>query len=204
MNYADITDTALSYADREDTEVTSRIDKFLRIVEARINRFLKTQKMAVRSVIITTADKYYYGLPSGFSGIRNITLINGSSRTPGQYINPEQMDNIKNSASETNVTGLYYNFVADQLQIYPSHNNKTLEILHYQDVKELNSSQTNWISDYNPDVYIFGLLVEINAFVKDASTAAAWDQRFKEALAEIKEDDQISRWSGPPLVIRTG
>ena len=51
---------------------------------------------------------------------------------------------------------------------------------------------------------IFGLLVEINAFVKDASTAAAWDQRFKEALAEIKEDDQISRWSGPPLVIRTG
>lgn len=203
MNYSEIRDLALAYADRSDTEVTSRIDSFLKIVEARVNRALKTRDMSSRTTISTVLDQEYYSLPADFAGLRDIEFrdtVNSDIRITMHYLTPEQM----NIVYSNSLQGYYYTLVANKLQISPTQpSGKIIEIVYYQKLVPLTSlATTNWLSASHPDVYTFGLLVEISSFVKDAEAKALWDVRFVDAVAAIQTDDDRIRWSGTPLTIR--
>lgn len=203
MNYTDIVNTALLYADRgDDDEVTSKVDSFLRIVEARINRVLQTRNQSKRAYLLTSSTADYYSLPSDFAGLRNIILkteVNSISGTPMEYMTPEYL----NAYIEAGNTGAYYTIISNSIQIPPVDDNQVLEVIYYQKIVPLTSTASeNWLSSYSPDTYIQGLLVEISSFVKDADSAALWESRFKGSLDEISLEDAIDRWSGPPLSVR--
>ena len=204
MNYTEIVDLALSYSDREDIEVANRMDNFLRMVESRVNRVLKTGRMTNRATIPTVEDQEYYGLPADFLGMRDIeirTSANSRDRVTLQYRSPEQM----NDDARYSSTSPSYTIIAQQLQIFPPQADKLLEIVYHQFVPKLTpEAPSNWLSEINPDAYVFGLLVEINSFVKDAETATLWDARFNGTMKEIESEDRKSRWSGTALTTRVG
>ena len=66
----------------------------------------------------------------------------------------------------------------------------------------MTDDESNWLSEKNPDAYIFGLCAEIAAFAKDDISFQVYDSRFKESLANITQDDQVTRWSGPALRVQ--
>ena len=73
-----------------------------------------------------------------------------------------------------------------------------LELVYHQRLPALVSDDdSNWLTEKNPDAYVFGLCTEIGAFAKDESAFATYDARFKEALSNVTQEDQITRWSGP-------
>ena len=209
MNYLEVKEIALSYSDREsDAELPAKIDSFLRIVEARVDRVLKVQRMTVRTLLTTVAGQEYYGLPSDFAGLRDIEVrsadtIDGEARdrVTLEYLSPEQMNSATGiPASQSNI---YYTIIANQLQISPPQDSNVLELVYYRKLPNLTENDnTNWLSEDNPDTYVFGLMVEISAFVKNEQSTALWDARFKESLAEIDLDDSKSRWSGSSLQVK--
>lgn len=205
--YTLIVDTALAYADRQDQEVKDRMLYFMRVVEGRINRRLQTREMSKRSFIVTNAGKEHYCLPEDFAGLRHIEVRDapGSySRLTPEFATPEYMTHIV--ASYTNSgspTKLYYSIISDQLHIFPKLDGLILGILYYQKLTPLTpTTPKNWLSYSNPDCYLFGIMVEISYFVKDPETAAVWENRFQQALAEIELNDAIDRWSGPTPTMR--
>ena len=205
MQYQDIIDMALKYADRfHDNEISDMMDSFLYMVESRVNKNLKVQKMTCRAQIITQPDQEYYGLPADFSGLRDIEIRNeDASRTRYtlDYMSPEQM----NTYSGQSDNRIFYNIIANQLQIMPPADNLVLEIVYYRKVPHLSDTKLdNWLSIDFPDVYVFGLMVEINSYVKDAQSTELWDIRFRSAMDELENYDQLTRWSGTALTMRTG
>ena len=206
MNYSEIVDLALSYADRQDEEVTSRVDKFIKIMESRTNRKLRTFDMSVRSQLPMVEDQVYYGLPADFGGLRDIEMVSASEsgRKTLSYVSPEQMNGFSNRGGSSRK--IYYTLVAKQIQIWPTQTDEfTMEIIYYQKVTNLNSTDNeNWLAESNPDAYIFGILVEISSFTKDKDTALMWDGRFRETLGEIVDEDQQDRWSGTAMEVRLG
>lgn len=201
MNYTEIIDMALGYADRTDTEVTSRMDSFLRIVESRTNRPLNTQKMVSRVSIESVTDQEYYGLPADFDGLRDIEVspVGGGKITTPKYHSPEQLNNREG----VKFNDIAYAIIDDQLRIHPAQTEQFIQLVYYQNLPELSpGTPNNWLSDLYPDCYVFGLCVEINAFVKDAETANMWDARFKESVASIQSNDRDTRWSGTALQMR--
>lgn len=205
MDYATILAMSLGYADRTDDEVANNIPNFIRVVESRINRFLKTREMSVRTIHNSVANQEYYSLPTDFNGLRDIEVKdvdNPSSICTLSLVSPEQMNQRITCKNSEGV----YTIVGNQLQIYPIlPANKILEIIYYRKLIGLTeASSTNWLSLSNPDVYIFGLLVEINAFTKDVNATTLWDTRFKESLESLKDNDEMNRWSGTSLQMRTG
>jgi len=201
MNYSEIIELALGYADRSDAEVTDRMDDFLKLVEARVNRKLEVRKMSTRSQINTVEGQAYYGLPTDFNGLRDIEIAGDKTLTL-RYLTPEQM-NMQTQTSTDAYTQIYYTIVADQLQIHPTQSDNVLEIVYYQMLPALTDVDIeNWLSFVAPDAYVFGLLVEINSFVKDATTAQLWDGRFEQVMDELETDDKDDRWSGTPLQVR--
>lgn len=206
MNYEEVKTAALAYADRKDNSVINQMDTFITVVEARINRVLSTREMSARATINMSSDVEYYGLPCDFKELRDIEVQNTDgigSRVTAQYLNPEQMNAFADTANTDGLIG--YTIIADQLQVRPPLDDKVLEIVYLQRLPNLSTaSPSNWLSENNPDAYIFGLLVEINSYIKDAETVAIWESRFNTALGAISNDDAVSRWSGTPLQVKVG
>ena len=206
MNYADIVSLTLGYADRQDTEVTSRIDLFMRVTEARINRLLMTLDMSCRATTPMSSTTEYYSLPINYSVMRSIKVIdnnNSKSRVTLLQVNPEQMANIINNG-ETQFP--CYTVISGDIQVQPFYDNThSLEINYFQTLPPLSTGiTTNWLSESNPDAYVFGILVEINSFIKDAEASALWDNRFQQAMSEITLNDAKSTWSGTSLTTFPG
>jgi hypothetical protein len=194
-----------AYTDRYDEELDDAIPAFLRIVESKINTAMKTGEQSVRAQIPLNAGQEYYSLPCDFGGFRDVELVNtgGSANSNGAagktlvYLAPEEMNKISRGGNQRN---MYYTITANQIQIAPAHADEVLEVVYYQLVPPLlNPTDSNWLSDKHPDAYVFGLCAEISAFAKDEVSFQGYDARFKESLASITMDDQITRWSGPSL-----
>ena len=203
MNYSEIRDMVISYSDREDAEVQDRIDRFMRITEARVNRLLKIGTMSVRAKIVLLEGQDYYTLPPDFSGMRAVKMITESGGEATLHLlTPELSVSIGNADG---ITGVYYTIIGQQLKITPTQSLSSLEITYYQKIPPLTESEpNNWLATTSPDVYIFGVLVEINSFVKDAEAASLWDGRFSQSIKDMEYSDSVTRWSGTPMQIRIG
>lgn len=208
MNYQELADAARTYADRNDFEVIDNIDTFIIMAEARMNRVLKTRKQSNRAYTPTVEGQEYYSLPPDYAGIRDIQINSDlpdvdHKTVPCHYLNPE-LFNIK--ANEPYGGKTYYTIIADQFQIYPKQSaGKTIEIVYYQKVPPLTATNfLNWMSQDHPDIYLSGIITEIELFVKNYETANLWDARMNRAIEELDNADIKERWSGSQLVTRVG
>jgi hypothetical protein len=66
------------------------------------------------------------------------------------------------------------------------------------------TAPSNWLLAEHPDCYLFGSLVEAEAFIGEDQRALAWGQRREMAFGSIEAHDQRKRWGGAPLQMRTG
>ena len=198
MNYKEIIDAAKAYTDRYDEELAGTMTAFTRVVEAKINNALRTGDQSVRSQIWLRTGEEYYGLPCDWGGARDVEILHKGEQHGRTlvYLAPEQMNKLSRQHGEHN----YYTIIAGQIQIAPPADDQILEIIYYQRLPPLESDDdTNWLTEKNCDAYIFGLCCEISAFAKDALLFEGYKARFAEALMDITQEDQITRWSGPAL-----
>jgi len=200
MKYQEVLDMAIAYSDRSDIEVVENMDNFLRIVESRINTRISVDKQFARATIPTFIDQQYYGLPSDFITLRDIQIqtVGDTNYCTPKYVSPEQM----NKEIAAGNTELIYTLLAQQIQIYPTIDAQQIEIVYARNIPELNDVDVNnWISNQFPNVYIFGILVEIASFVKDVDAGTIWEQRFQAELSTLTQQDDMGTWSGPSLRI---
>ena len=206
MNYTEIRDLSLSYSDREDSDIISRIDGFLYMVECKLNRLLMSNEMEVTSIIYYIADNVYeYSLPSDFGELRTISIIttgDANSKTPLELINPDQMAWAKLNSS----SGMYYSINNGKLEIYPSlSSTQSILIKYLQHVPKLTSIvTTNWLSIKYPDLYVVGLLVEISTFAKDWDAVSNFNTRFDAVVNDTILKDKRAKHSGNPMRVRVG
>lgn len=205
MNFKEIKTAAQAYCDRYDEELVSAMPAFTKVVEAKINNALRTGDQSVRSQIWLERDQEYYGLPSDWGGARDVEILE-SGKKHGRtlvYLSPEEMNKLSRRQERGRSRHNYYTIIADQIQIAPPSDNEVLEIVYYQRLPALGSdTDSNWLTEKNPDAYIFGLCTEISAFAKDDLLYAGYQQRFMDALADVTMEDQITRWSGPALRVQ--
>lgn len=207
MNYDEVKQLALSYADRSDVATTSRINDFIRMAEARINRLLKTRKQTGRAYTLAEKHKDRYTLPPDYIGLRTINYTlkvpTGGESTVSEmlYLTPRQLTNL----GETRSSAVYYTIVDDQFQIHPKlDDGYTIEIVYYRKVPTLSeSAPANWMSEGHPDIYVSAIAAEISLFVKDYEAMNMWAARLAEAINELDNTDAEERWTASTLTMRT-
>jgi len=208
MNYSELVAGSIAYADRYDLEVSQNIDMFIVMVEARVNRLLKTRKQSARAYTLTQDGTEYYSLPPDWAGMRDIQLT--SAIPTGEHgvqsfslLDPKQFDKKRGVPYSGS---LYYTVIADQIQIFPIQEaGKTIEMVYFQKVPNLNSTDSsNWMSADQPDIYLAGMTAEIELFAKNYDAATGWYDRLKIAVDELDSVDWVERWSGDSLQVRLG
>ena len=202
MNYKEIVVAAQAYTDRYDEELASNMTAFTRVVEAKVNNALRTGEQSVRAQIWLKTGEEYYGLPCDFGGFRDVEILHEGQQHGKTlvYLAPEEMNKLSRENNSDRGGHHYHTVIAGQIQVSPPADHQVLEVVYYQRLPELNEDDaTNWLTEKNPDAYIFGLCTEISAFAKDAMAYEGYKVRFQESLMDITQEDQITRWSGPAL-----
>jgi hypothetical protein len=65
-----------------------------------------------------------------------------------------------------------------------------VEILYYELPPLLdNTNQTNWLSEYAPNLLLYGCLVEATPFVKDDERVQLWQSYYDRSLAALNGED---------------
>lgn len=202
MNYTEIVNAALAFANRSDSETTSNVDMFLRLVEAKIDRILRVRQQCASAYITTLAGTTAYSLPTDYARLRDVnirTSVDSTDRKSLKFAAPEYF----NAYRKADLDDWYYTTVGDIIHIWPAQDDKILEVVYYKKIAPLTSSNTtNWVSINMPDLYVCGLVVEILKFNKDYEAAEIWEAKLVEQVAlTVNESDQ-DMWSGSTYTIR--
>ena len=194
--YSELNTAVANWLDRDD--LTDRIPEFIALCEARFNRLLRIRAMEYKQTASTVSGQRNLALPTGFIQMRNLQ-INASPIVPMQYVTPEIYDRLYGST----LTGTpqMYTIIADEIQLGPIPGSVlTIEMLFYKKFDALTAAATtNWMITNAPDVYLYGCLLEAEPFIMNDPRVQLWATAFKQAIADMQEQDNKDRHSGSAL-----
>jgi len=201
--FAQLKTAAANWLDRSD--LTDRIPEFIVLAEARFNRILRIRDMeTVSTSISTVAGTREYSLPTGFVQMKEFHLTT-DPLTPLAYITPEMMTRLWAGSSKGKPE--VFTIIADNVRLGPNPDAVyTTSMLYYKTFTALSdSATTNDMLTNNPDVYLYGTLLEAEPFIMNDDRVQLWAIAFKQAIDDIQNQDNKDRHSGSQLrVMNTG
>ena len=201
--FAQLKTATANWLDRSD--LTDRIPEFITLAEARFNRVLRIRDMeTVSTAISTSAGTREYSLPTGFVQMKEFHLSTDPI-TPLAYITPEMMSRMW--AGSAKAKPQVFTIIADNVRLGPNPDAVyTTSMLYYKTFTALSASNTT--SDMltnNPDVYLYGTLLEAEPFIMNDERVPLWLAAFEKAVSDIQNQDNKDRHSGSQLrVMNTG
>jgi len=194
--YAELKTAVANWLDRDD--LTDRIPEFIALAEARMNRVLRIRLMEGKYTASTVGAQRNYALPTGYLQMRNLQ-INTDPIRPCQYVTPEIYDRLYGST----LTGTpeIYTIVAGEIQLGPIPDGvQTIEMLFYKKITSLSGSNTTeaMLTD-NPDIYLYGALMEAEPFIMNDERVGLWAQGFQTGVDNLQQQDNKDRHSGSAL-----
>jgi len=201
--FAQLKTATANWLDRSD--LTSRIPEFITLAEARFNRVLRIRDMeAVSTSISTVAGTREYSLPTRFVQMKEFHLTT-DPLTPLSYITPEMMTRMQAGSSKSKPQ--VFTIIADNVRLGPNPDAVyTTSMLYYQAFAALSdAATTNDMLTNNPDVYLYGTLLEAEPFIMNDERVPLWLAAFEKAVGDIQNQDNKDRHSGSQLrVMNTG
>ena len=214
--YATLQTAVANWLDRSD--LTDRIPEFISLAEARMNRTLRLSMMlnvdettlgGAATLIGGTRD---YALPSGYLQMVDFHLRT-SPITTLSYLTPENMNRMW--AGSQGGKPLAYTIFADnstgtpikKVRLGPSPASAyDYSIMFYKKIDALSVSNTTeqMLTD-NPDIYLYGALLEAEPFLMNDQRVQLWATAFQESVRALQEQDNKDRHSGSAMrVMNTG
>ena len=195
--FAQLKTAAANWLDRSD--LTDRIPEFIALAEARFNRILRIRAMeTVSTAITTTAGTREYGLPTGYVQMKEFHLTTDPI-TPLAYITPEMMSRMW-AGSGTGKPQVY-TIIGEKVRLGPGPGDAyTTSMLYYKTFTALgDSNTTSTMLTNNPDIYLYGVLLEAEPFLMNDQRVQLWATAFRQAIADVQDQDNKDRHSGSEM-----
>jgi hypothetical protein len=200
--YAELQTAVANWLDRGD--LTDRIVEFIDLAEARMNRNLRLRLMETTATGTLTGGTRDYDLPTDFIQAREFHLTT-TPLTPLSYITPELMTRIWGGS--TSGTPEVFTVRADKFRLGPAPaSGDGYSMLYYKKIPALTpAATTNDMLTNNPDVYLYGCLLEAEPFLMNDERVPLWATAYQQAVTDLQVQDNKDRHSGSELrVMNTG
>lgn len=190
--YLDLQTAILSWLARPgDPLVSPAVPDIIRLFEREATRRLKVgaaEKRAQLHALSSAVD-----LPQDFAELR-LATSGGCNLT---YVPPMQLPGLSGMPG-------HYTIVGNTMHLGPSPSGEAfIDIIYQSGVPPLSDTNpTNWLLTKHPDCYLFGSLVEAEAFIGHDERIQLWGVRLAAAFESIEQADRKARWNGSPLQIR--
>lgn len=179
-SYSDLQGAIATWLARDD--LTAYIPDFISLFEASMVRKLRV-RISVTSTTLTPSSGVAT-VPSDMLGFIRVTWA-GDTRVDLEYVHPPYFEAL--FPTQPSGTPTKYTVEGSSLKVGPL-SDEDLDVVYYQRTAALSGLLNNIFSKH-PDLYLFGSLVEAEAFNKDAEKAVLWKSRRDEIIAEILSAD---------------
>jgi len=125
--------------------------------------------------------------------------LDTSPVTDLEYLTPERMDTLW--AGTNTGKPKVYTTIGSEVRLAPTPDAVyTMEMVYYKKWDALtDASPTNTLLTNNPDVLLYGALIELNSYVENDKGVMKWTSLFNEAITAMQTEDDRDRASGSAL-----
>lgn len=194
--YSELQTAVSNWLVRTDSALTNRVPEFIALAEAEINRVLRVRQMEASADI--TIDARNESLPTGFMSMRRIYL-NTSPVTFLSFLPSEEF--WERNGGSTTGKPVYYTLEGDEFQFGPAPDGTYTGKCLYWKRQDVSASNHNLFVQ-NPDLYLYGALLQAEPFLKNDARIAVWTPMYAKALGQIQAADIKDRHSGSLLQAR--
>lgn len=205
--YANLVTAVTEWLARDqDTTLVARIPDFIVLCEAKLNRVVLHPKMETRSTAsVNTAntEPEFITLPSDFQSMRRVRLSSVTGKPRLEFMAQSQIEDYRYSIDNVTDQPIYYSIIGDELELAPTPNeNYTLEMVYRANLASLSASNsTNWLIELAPDAYLYGVLLEAAAYMKNDGRLAVWGAAFTSALDQLTTHGNRQSFDAGPTTI---
>ena len=196
--YAELQTAVANWLDRSD--LTDRIQEFIDLSEARINRNLRLRLMETTATGTLVAGTRDYTLPTDYIQARTFYLTTDPI-VPLAYVTPEIMNRIW--AGSTGGTPETFTIIGENFRLGPAPASADgYSMLYYKRIPALTpAATTNSMLTQNPDIYLYGSLLEAEPFLMNDQRVQLWATAYRQAVNDLQAQDEKDRHSGSALRI---
>jgi len=200
--YAQLQTEIANWLDR--TDLTSEIPTFIELAEASFNRTIRAPDMITKDDSFSISSQYTT-LPTDTLEIIRI-VIDLQPVIVLEYLSPEDLSELRVALTGTGKP-YYFTLIggaSNQLEVLRSPDQTyTSSIIYYTRIPALtDSATTNWLLTNNPDIYLFGALVEAEPYLKNDERMPLWTSRLEQALTTLRLQGERELHSGSSINMR--
>lgn len=177
-----------------DPVVYEQIPRLINLAERRIARELKIQGFISVVSDTLTIGQSVYPKPDRWRDTISINIGTGANlanRTSLYTRDYEYCRSYWPNESQTDTPQFYADYNYDNWLIAPTPDQAyPFEVLYYELPPLLDDSiQTNWLTEYAPQLLLYGTLLEATPFLKNDERIATWQQYYDRAAAMLNGED---------------
>jgi hypothetical protein len=181
-----------------DTQITSNVADFVTLAEAYLNRNLRVRQMETVSTFNTVDGST--NLPDDYLAWKRMTWL-GTPNISLEYVSPDLLRRAHTTAEEG--TPSMFTIEGSDLIFRPYDDDTEFAFLYYAKLSPLSDdTDTNWLLDQNPDLYLAATMVEANSFLLNSDHASLWASKREGIINEMLRLSEKTK--GPLRVIPIG
>jgi hypothetical protein len=187
-DYSDLVSLVSNWLDRSDLD--PRIPEFVALLEARLNRLLRTLNMEI--TLLQVANSETMPLPSDFRMLR-FAYLEGSPDRPLRQISPSATPTLYAGESGTPVA--FSISGRNMTLIPPPAGDVTVSLTYFRRIPALTASvPQNWLLTEHADIYVWGTLNQAAIYIRDPDAINFTKALMDEAIAELQTASARDKW----------
>lgn len=175
----------------DDPYVYEQLPRLINMAERRIARDLKIQGFIVAVTTPLSVGVSTYAKPNRWRETISMTTKSDNTVTPVLTRSYEYCRSYWPDDTQTGQPQFYADYDYTHWLLVPTPNAAyDLEVLYYElPVLLDDSTQTNWLTDYAPNLLLYGALLEATPFLKNDDRIATWQQYYQSAANALNTED---------------
>lgn len=190
--YSELKTAIANWLNRDD--LTAVIPDFISLVEADLNRKLRHYKMIER--VDATLDSRYVQLPADWLETMRFAITSGNTFRL-QAISVDDMLEYREDTRDQAGRPKFYTHIGEAIEVYPTPDAEYgMQLTYYQEIPALSDSNTyNWLLQSDPDVYLYGALVQAAPYLLDDNRIQVWSGYYQNGLGSLQKASDDTRFS---------
>jgi hypothetical protein len=177
-----------------DAVVYEQIPRLINLAERKIARELKVQGFINVVTGELNTGQSVYPKPDRWRDTVSINIGTGSTQNERKFLFTRDYEYIRTywpNALDTDQPLFYSDYDYSHWLIAPTPDQDyPFEILYYELPPLLDDSvQTNWVTEYAPQLLLYGTLVEATPFLKNDERIQVWQSMYDRAAAMLNGED---------------
>lgn len=177
-----------------DPIVYEQIPRLINLAERRIARELKVQGFIAVVSDTMVPGQSVYAKPDRWRDTVSINIGTGPNKANRTTLYTRDYEYCRSywpNESETSTPLFYSDYNYDNWLVAPTPDAAyPFEVLYYELPPLLDeSTQTNWLTEYAPQLLLYGTLLEATPFLKNDERIGTWQQYYDRAAAMLNGED---------------